>query len=140
MKISFNKSTPIWACEIAKQATQKARDFLSERYSGTDFSELQLKFTTTSSRSRYYIGQRMAVIAITRIKWLYARKRIGIMNPVGIKCGYLVSTTLSIIHEATHHVQNLEARRYSEVETTQNEIEYLRVHHPEHFEKIILVK
>jgi TATA-box binding protein (TBP) (component of TFIID and TFIIIB) len=63
------------------------------------------------------------------------KKRIGLWAPL-IYCTLGESITLQAIHELTHHIQHDQNRKYSEVETTLNEIEYAKEYYPGLYRKL----
>jgi hypothetical protein len=76
------------------------------------------------------------MISIVDRPWsTYDRVRVGLTTPAGgIPVPRLLGVTLSLIHEWTHALQagacGHEKRNASEVETTQNEIGYVKQHAP----------
>lgn len=69
---------------------------------------------------------------------LYNRKSVTLTTPEqGLNVTVHISLMCAYIHELTHHIQFLQGRRYSEVETTMNEINYLKEFHPEVISKLI---
>jgi hypothetical protein len=46
-----------------------------------------------------------------------------------LNVGNYVQIICALIHELTHHIQYNEKRKSSELETTHNEVEFLRRHH-----------
>ncbi len=126
---------PKVAREKIEPAIQKAYGFLCAKY-GYRFDDVKLIFTHTANRSKYYNYSKTAKIAMGTRMWTYDRKTVGV-TAHGLMVGYELATTTAIIHELTHHIQNLEKRKMSEVETTQNEIDYILQAEPEwrHFLK-----
>tara|TARA_R110000824_G_scaffold211172_1_gene397172 strand:- start:87 stop:512 length:426 start_codon:yes stop_codon:yes gene_type:complete len=132
MKISFkykNKN------DLKQKATDRATDFLRTKYDFCDelekfIAETKLWFTN-ARRAFYYSHKRTAKIALGgNNKWYtYDRKTVG-KTSNGIVVPELLLVTLTIIHELTHAIQHFEKRKFSEVETTQNEIEYVKIVSP----------
>jgi len=59
--------------------------------------------------------------------YLYKKKTAGLTVPDGgLKIGWKQALTSDLIHELTHAVQFKQGRKYSEVETTRNQIEHLK--------------
>ena len=71
--------------------------------------------------------------------WTYKRKTIGAMAR-GIKVSWNLHRTLILVHELTHYVQMVEKRKYSEIETTLNEIRYVEKYHPSVAAKLSVIK
>jgi NAD(P)H-flavin reductase len=58
-------------------------------------------------------------------KWYtYKLKTVGIYAD-GVNISPTLSYALQLVHEFTHHVQFLQKRKFSEIETTFNEIEFI---------------
>lgn len=68
----------------------------------------------------------------------YRRKRVG-MYADNIVVDFELAFTLRLIHELTHYVQFLQGRILSEVETTRNEIEYVKTFHEMYYKKLTLM-
>ncbi len=136
--IKINKTAERFQNEI-NQAIELAYGFLTSRY-GWKFDNVQLWFTSTASRSRYYRnsdgenGGPVASIAIKTRTYLYDMKSLGIRyRNEGLPVGYIISTAMSIIHELTHHVQYENKLPTGELETTRNEVEFLMQYDQELF-------
>ena len=69
----------------------------------------------------------------------YERKTVGMKAPAGFRVPTDVYYTSVLIHELTHAVQKLQRRSMSEVETTQNEFEYLACYHNEYYKKLVRI-
>ena len=83
---------------------------------------------------------RLIRIDMERRFWLtYKRKTIGVYANQ-IRCTEKESLALQLTHELTHYIQYLQGRRYSEVETTRNELEYAKQHFPYLYEKLEPIK
>ena len=116
--------------ELKEKATIRAMEYLATRYEMTEGLRQHLEETeiwfTNERRSFYYPTKRKIKLALGRgDKWYtYDRKTVGITSK-GIVVPKLLRITITLIHELTHAVQHFEDRKYSEVETTENEIEYV---------------
>lgn len=117
-------------------AIERAYGFLCARY-GYRFDDVNLIFVPEHIRGRYKPKEsirkgnlrqwrEVATAKIsTRSFWLsYSRKSIGV-TANKLPVGYEIGTALVIIHELTHHIQAIEHRKFSEVETTQNEMDFI---------------
>ena len=92
----------------------------------------------TRNRSLYYKKYGNVSIAVRHKLHLYNKQSIGLTTPKeGLNVGYVIGTTCAIIHELTHYVQGKEGRKYSEVETTINEIDYLKEADPNWYSRLI---
>jgi hypothetical protein len=102
---------------------------------------IQHKYRTTARIPEYYLSRtgrfpkyqhrlRRVRIVEKRVRWAtYIKKRVGVYAD-WIPCTQFESWVLQFVHEFTHAVQGDEHRKYSEVETTQNEIDCAREHFP----------
>lgn len=127
--LTIRNGIPKVALEKIDSCIESAYGFLCSRY-GYYFNDVDLIFTNTANTSRYYSRKKIAKIAIRTEWWTYDRVNCN-LTAHGLKVGYDLGITTAIIHELTHHIQNLQKRKYSEVETTQNEIDYLLMTGPE---------
>ena len=115
--------------DLKKKAISRAREYLATRYEMTDDLRKHLDDTEvwfTNGHGGWYRSERRQVkVGIGRDKWYtYKRKTVGKMSR-GISVPQLLCVTIILLHELTHAVQHFEGRKYSEVETTENEIEYV---------------
>lgn len=115
--------------DLKKKAISRAREYLATRYEMTDDLRKHLDDTevwfTNGRRSWYCVTDRKIKLGLGKDKWYtYDRKTVGITSK-GIVVPKLLRITITMIHELTHAVQHFEGRKYSEVETTENEIEYV---------------
>ena len=128
-------------------AIPKAFDFIRSKY-GDKFDDVIMVFQPYATRSRYYSNattphpkwgsKPVVTISCKSILHLYEKKSIGDYK-TEINVGSKIQIACSLIHELTHHAQYLERRIYSEVETTKNELEFIRIQHPDWY-KIITNK
>ena len=93
------------------------------------------KFTHTNKPTRgwTYISH----VRITgRTEWLtYQKKTVGLYSD-GMRIGEMLGFAIELIHEFTHVIQFVERRQASEVETTRNEIEFIRQVDPFYYNKL----
>ena len=122
---------PKWQISVVHDAIGIAIRFIKNKYNINPF-ELDCSIVVSNScrGSSYYRSNKLIKLAGRRRSWhTYKRKRVGLCANgiyVGIKERYI----LSLIQELTHHIQNIQKRKASEVETTKNEIEYVKQFHP----------
>lgn len=141
------KNLPKYLEKPINDAIPMAYGFLASRY-GWKFNDVVLVIQPNASRSRYYSKdnprERNAIygkdVAIATIKphsrlWLYEKKSLGSYKN-GVYVGYTVEVACAIIHELTHHVQHVEKRKRGELETTKNELDFLRVSFPDVYKLI----
>ena len=92
----------------------------------------------TRNRSLYYNKNGNVAIAVRHKLHLYNKQTVGLTTPKqGLAVGYVIGTTCAIIHELTHYIQGMEGRKFSEVETTQNEIDYLKEKDPYWYSRLV---
>ncbi len=127
MTITYNEGIPKWAKSKIEESIKKGSDWISKKYPHIDFSKVKMNISMTRNRSLYYSSDGSIAIRVREKLHLYQKKNVGLTTPPqGLNVGYVIGTTTAIIHELTHYVQGIEGRLMSEVETTQNEVDYLR--------------
>ena len=67
---------------------------------------------------------------------VYKNNPTALSSGDGIECSEEEYTTLTLIHELTHHLQEASGNKLEEAEPTINEIEYCNVNYPHLFEKL----
>lgn len=115
-----------WQQPIMDQAIVDSLKFIKDKYN-VDVSDLAtLKYSNTCRFAYYQHNKGIIRIDLKRtfVK-LYSRKTLGEYETQLDSLGYKISWTCQLIHEFTHLIQDIDNRCFSEVETTQNEIEYL---------------
>lgn len=139
MKYTCNKTLPKWERGQIPIWLAQAEDFLRKRYPHVDyFDQLDLNFSKTRRGSLYYPGDNAIKIGIHAKLLLYKRKTCTHYAPEGgLSVGEAINTICGIIHECTHAIQKAENRVASEVETTQNEIDFLKEKYPYWFNQLI---
>lgn len=129
---------PKYLQKILPVSEGKAFEFL-HRF-GHDLSGVRILYQPKAKRSRYFPNRVGALPPTVTIScrsglYLYKRKSLGeyahYMN-VGIE----VQVGCALVHEFTHHIQRLEGRPFSEVETTRNELQFLAEHYPKWYKLI----
>ena len=98
----------------------------------------QRKFSFSNRRRITEITPISSIDSLTRHCY-YERKTVGLRAPDDFCLPFDVRYTSVLIHELTHAVQNYQGRAASEVETTQNELEFLACHHNEYYKKLIKI-
>jgi len=119
---------PKWQQRVIKEASEIAENFITKKYNiDNDIFELvELRISNTCRFAKYNTGYgKIRLNGKLNFVNLYDKKSIGSYKKIISSIGYKVSYICQLIHELTHFVQDLEDRCFSEVETTQNEIEYL---------------
>lgn len=133
------KTTPTYVAKVLDDAIEMAYGFLCARY-GWKFNNVVMVIQPTARRSRYFSNDRtphkvygktpVATIACHSKLYLYEKKTLGQYRQ-GLNIGYLPNIACSMVHELTHHVQFMEGRPMGELETTHNEIDFLKSRFPE---------
>lgn len=111
-----------------------ALEFVSNKYpSVQNWDNIDIVFTSgTIRRGSYYPNKRSKkyedpgmFVAIGPEMIVYNLKSLGIKKN-WIKPGFMIATTCVLIHEFTHHAQHELGMNHGELETTKNELEYLK--------------
>ena len=124
---------------IAKRALKKAIVFMKQKYGKFSLAGVTITFRDGTKGSDY--RECVINISMDTILTMYKRKRCKLTTPKdGIDVGIELRATLSALHECTHHQQRVSERPMTEVETTNNEIEYLYLYHRDIYNKLIPVK
>lgn len=124
--INLNK-LPKWQQNTMLSAINIAKDFIIKKYNIENFNDVSLKFSSTA-RGAYYMKSKklIRISTIRRNIFLYDRKTIGEYKRFYKDMMWLDCYATQLIHELTHYVQHRENRKFSEIETTMNELEYLK--------------
>lgn len=124
--------------QMAQEAAAVAWEWLCRRYNIRATMPLYY-FSRVGRFPKYVHSKRRVRIAEKRRKWAtYIKKRVGVYAN-WIPCTEYESWVLQFVHEFTHAIQGDQRRRYSEVETTRNEIEFAREHFPALFSKLTVI-
>lgn len=142
MKNKINKGMPKGVLLQIERAIPKAEAFIKAKYPHINIDEVKVNFSNTRNGSNYIHAQNGATEFInigTRTKiYLYKRVSCGLTSPHdGLNVGSELQIICSLIHELTHFIQGVEKRLYSEVETTENEIEYLKANEPFWYSRLV---
>lgn len=139
MKVVFDHDFPIGMKRSADRAVGVALAFMMVKHPDICFCDVTINFKTADYDSSYL--EKHVDIAIAEEILFYPRKSCEYKTPRGgLKVGRALAMILLLVHELTHHVQYCEKRRASEVETNNNQIEYMRIHEPKWFKKLIKIK
>lgn len=140
------KKVPGYLSKAINEAVPMALKFLEDKY-GKRFDNVKLLIQPNSRGSHYFSNSHrphkkfgsvpVAGICTRGELLLYEKKSIGEYRD-GFRVGPMIQTACSIVHELTHHIQFLEKRKYSEVETTKNELDFLKMKFPEWYEMIMI--
>jgi hypothetical protein len=139
MEISRYNKQPKYIRKALDQGLENAVKFIEEYYPSfniDNFSEVLIKPSNTCRFAQYCPIDKTIRLDLNHSKWwTYKKKTVGLYAD-GIYIDLIASLSTQLVHEMTHHIQNCEERKYSEVETTKNEIEWMRVHRPDEYSKL----
>lgn len=131
---------PKYLRKAIDQAVLNAVKFFEDYYpkfSMSKFDGITVKLSKTCSFAYYDETKGVIRIDQNRLLWhTYIRKTVGVYAFNIKHVDLIASITVQLIHEMTHHIQHCEDRKFSEVETTKNEIEWMRVHRPQFHAKL----
>ena len=140
-----------------REALQDAVEFLAERYElgaqqRAALSAVPVRWRRGGRRSTFRAprdgGPGSITVSLPRgpsVRWhVYRRVRAGLVTPhEGVEMDLATFARLVLVHELTHALQHGTCggprRRFSEVETTRNEIEFLRRIMPEACARLVPV-
>ena len=116
-----------WQENLLKEALKESLLFINSKYEIDVTNLVTLRLSTPCRFAKYIHGKGIIRIDLQNSNVnLYKLKTLGEYSTF-IKTGYKISYICQLIHELTHLIQDLDNRKYSEVETTKNEVEYLRM-------------
>ncbi len=122
--------------QIAGEAAVHAWNWLCAKYEIRGALMPPYYLSRVGRFPKYVQSRRRVRIATSRIRWAtYIKKRVGAYAN-WIPCTIYESWTLQFVHEYTHAIQGDQKRRYSEVETTRNEIAFAQEFFPHLFMKL----
>lgn len=124
---------------------QNAKDWMKQKYPTVDFEYIEFIFSSSFRKSRYYRNahnkkyDKPTIQICTRGRLiLYNMKSLKIKK-TDIWVGVETQTMCAIIHELTHHMQYETGLPTGELETTRNELEYLKAHDIESYNEIMQI-
>ena len=146
MKPVYPKSCPAYLKTAIDAAIPMASEFLISKY-GHIFDNVHLVFQRNSTRSRYFPNKikphkdyghdPVATITCRSELLLYERKTLGKYKR-DVNVGHTIQIACAIIHELTHHYQWYNNIRRGELETTANELEFLKQKFPDWYKLIMI--
>jgi len=145
MNITFRKNINEFEKKWLEQSILAAQDYLKKLYDNPNFENLDYIFSKTYSRSRYFRNEvadgkyktPTCCIAIRNIIYLYPKESLKLKRYYITGVNTNIAVMCSLIHELTHHIQYNEKRTCSELETTKNEVEYLKAYHPYYYNSLL---
>lgn len=147
MKTTIRKSVRPYIESKIPDITNEALGWLKAKYPDVNFENVDLIFSSGYNRSRYFINEAKdpkyltpnACISTRATLMLYDMKSLGIKKH-SIFTGSIIQMVCAIIHELTHHVQYEQKRSRGELETTANELQYLKENHIQFYNKVMRIK
>jgi hypothetical protein len=162
MSIKITKSVNAkMAAELQAGYIDPAIDFLRRYYPDVNFTNVDYIFSATTSRSRYFRNSFGPEVMTTRSghefnanKYpnpvvqictrgrlvMYHKPSLG-MTKHSVWTGAEIQTMCALIHELTHHAQyELGVRQGNELDTTKNELDWLKENSPRHYDYLITTK
>jgi hypothetical protein len=138
--VVVTSGVPAYVRKQIPEIVTNAKSFLSERYPKYNLENVRIIFGT-GRRICYYRNKNRNLPPTVQLGyrnelWMYQKKTVG-LTARGIKAGIKVSTESALVHELTHHIQHERGdKRISEVETTRNEVKFLREKYPEWYKRL----
>lgn len=130
------KKYPKYQQKLVIDSDKIARKFIEDKYNVSEHYVMIVRLSSTCRFSYYAPDTNNIRIKLNSVKWYtYKRKTIGLYAD-DIYVGLGTNLILNMIHEYTHFIQGMQKRKFSEVETTLNEIEYVKNNHPEIYKKL----
>ncbi len=140
--IIIRKSVPKYVLKKLEDILLEGLLFMEDAYPEVSFNQVRVIVTYNASRSRYYrndYDEHLSPTVLLNIRdniFIYNMKSLKIKSTFA-KAPFFVSGISSLIHELTHHVQYEKGLPKGELLTTKNELEYLKVFHPDIHKQLI---
>lgn len=119
-----------------------AQEFLQTIYDKPDFNNVGYIFSGNLRTSHYFRNEdndkyKMPMVCISNRNRLilYEKKSLKLKN-YRINPGAIIQMQSALVHELTHHIQYNEERSAGELETTRNEVKFLKENHPFWYNKL----
>lgn len=142
MNVTIRKAVPQKVKDSVMDSLEKVLVWMQGKYPSVDFTTTDFIFSNTYSRSRYFRNAENAkytkpvtCVSTRSALILYNLKSLRLKKAM-LSVDNIIQIESSLVHELTHHAQYETGSRVgSEVETTQNELEYLRTFYPEIYQE-----
>jgi hypothetical protein len=147
-QITVRKSVRPEITERIPALIDEAANWMQLKYPTVDFTTTEFIFSGSYNRSRYFrnelkagqgLGKYLAPnVCIGTRAWLilYDMKTLCIKKRK-MFVGSEIQMVCALIHELTHHAQYELGLPTGELETTRNELDYLKEFHPEYHAKMV---
>lgn len=146
MKTIIRKSVRNEITQAIPELLTNSLTWMKSKYANVNFENVEYIFSNSYNRSRYFrnandVKYSTPTICIhtTKILGLYDIKTLKIKKRF-IVGDYKAQIMCALIHELTHHMQYELELPKGELETTRNELEYLKEYHPSYYNKMMGIK
>ncbi|NBX97258.1 hypothetical protein EBQ81_00125 [bacterium] len=151
MNITCRKSVRQELVARIPELLDEAMTWMKAKYPSVDFGKVEFIFSGSYNRSRYFrnelnpqrgLGKYIAPNAcISTRAWLilYDMKSLC-LKKTKLFVGSEIQMVCALIHELTHHAQYELGLPTGELETTRNELDYLKENHMEFWAKLVGAK
>ena len=149
-RITIRKSVRPQLAEKIPVLIEDAINWMQAKYPSVDFSTTEFIFSASYRRSRYFRNEKLGSVysapntcISTKDKmFLYDMKTLNISKLLttkgkGLVVGSEIQIVRALIHELTHHAQYELNLPKGELETTRNELDYFKQHHPHFYHKMV---
>jgi hypothetical protein len=146
LKTVYPKVCPTWLKSAINDALPMASEYLIGKY-GNIFAGVNVIFQPNACRSRYFANKSkphkvfgnepVATISCRSELLLYKKKSLGDYKE-NVMVGPKIQIACAIIHELTHHYQHVHNLPTGELETTANELEFLKLKFPDWYKLIMI--
>jgi hypothetical protein len=143
-KVTIRNSVRKEIANIIPTLINNTLEWIKNKYPNVDFSKVEYIFSSNYNRSRYFRNELKdakymapnVCISTRATLYLYDKKSLK-MKKTSLYTGSNVQIMCALIHELTHHVQHEQKRSRGELETTENELLYLKENYPLLYNKIM---
>lgn len=146
MKTIIRKSVRNEITQTIPELLNSSLCWMKSKYANVNFENVEYIFSNSFNRSRYFrnannVKFQTPTICIhtTKILGLYDMKTLNIKKRF-IVGDYKAQIKCALIHELTHHMQYELGLSKGELETTRNELEYLKEYYPSYYNKMMGIK
>jgi hypothetical protein len=143
-RIAIRKSVRPQLAEKIPGMVEEAISWLQTKYATVDFSAVEFIISGNAKRSRYWRNAQPDSKYVAPNAFIGTREYLGLYNmkSLNIKKTWLfvgreIQTMCALIHELTHHAQYELEMPKGELETTRNELEYLKEFYPQYHAKMV---
>lgn len=153
MRLTFAENITKRERQVAKRATARAKIFIKEKYPNLSLKGLVVNFIKNEEKRgsrdtafHYALPGKNPYIDVNVIQifHIYKLKNCGYWlkeTSEDLQPSMFINIACSLIHEITHFHQYKQGRKVlNEIETTLNEVEYLRRYHPAVYKRLKKVK